>query len=157
MTTTRVTKKRLRRIATQRKIVHVYLRKRRSLMRSWRRSTKYLEWFRKYTGMAQPGDSPQSLWGNRQRGASRSPIRRKQVPIAPNTSSPCTRHRPINKRTNNLREMKWRRATTLFEDKDRLLIFAAGSFDLLLISRNIENYRLFFTSDSLIIREQLVR
>lgn len=37
----------------------------------------------------------------RQRSASRSPIRRKSVPLAPNTSFPCRRHRPINKRTNN--------------------------------------------------------
>lgn len=93
----------------------------------------------------------------RQRSASRNPIKRKSAPLAPNTSFPCRRHRPIIKRTNNWREMKWRRATTLFEDKDRLWIFAAGSFDRLLISKNIENYRMFFTSDSLIFREQLVR
>lgn len=53
----------------------------------------------------------------RKRSTSRSPVRRKTAPLAPNTSS-FRRHHPMNKRANNWREMRWRRATTLFEDKD---------------------------------------
>lgn len=53
----------------------------------------------------------------RKRSTSRSPVRRKTAPLAPHTSS-SSRHHPRSKRANNWREMRWRRATTLFEDKD---------------------------------------